>query len=151
MKRTLLITMALAACLVAACASINPFAAAKGADEKAYAVLGTYQIVQGQILKVVNDTTLSANTRRSAAQADAVAFEIIKSLKESMEKYLDAKEQLAAGTTSKERVAIAIANLNDWVRQGQAALADLKKSLATAKNLRSSTVTPFHRLNLGSA
>lgn len=154
MKRIMFAVLALAGCLVAACATINPFAAAKGPDEKAYAVLGTYQVAQRQILKIVNDTTVSTSLRQAAANADAAAVGVLRSLNQALDKYLDARDALAAGATTKDKVAIAIANLNDWVIQAQAAVADVQKALAAAKKKpvrSSSTWTPLNRLNFGSA
>ncbi len=123
----------------------NPLKAADGPDEKAYAVLGSYAIYQRQALKIKADASLPVRVRDAVVQADAVAFPILKSLDAALLQFLDAKAALDAGTTDKEKLAIALANLKKWTEQAKAAVASLKAAAAEGrKTLARSTSTPLN-------
>ena len=67
MKRMLIMpVMLMMAFAVTACTgcTANPFKAAEGVDEQAYAVLGTYQVFQKQALKVLEAFQVAAKARR---------------------------------------------------------------------------------------
>lgn len=117
---------------LSACAA-NPFKAASGADEQAYAVLGSYAIYQRQALKIKADTSLPQGVRDAVVKADAAAFPVLKSLDTALVEFLDAKAALAAGATGKDKLAIAVANLKSWTVKAKDALKDLK---AAAENAR---------------
>lgn len=145
MKRTIICIAAIAvAMLASACASLNPFAAADGPEEKAYAVLGTYHVFQAQALKIASDRTLPDKVRLAVADADAAAVPILKSLDKALADALDARDALDAGKTSKERVSIVLTNLLEWTQKAQRAVNNLKAAVANAKKVTASTATPIH-------
>jgi hypothetical protein len=157
MKRYLMIPMLMCVGLaMAACqqgCTTNPIKAADGPDEQAYAVLGTYHVFQKQALKIVQDATLPANIRSAAANADAVAFPVLKTLDESLTAFLDAKAALDAGVGTEAKVGVAVTNLKKWTTEGRKAVDDFKKAVQDARKAIkpvASTVTPFHRLTLRS-
>ena len=126
----------------------NPFKAASGPDETAYAVLGSYAIYQRQALKIKADTTLPASLRDSVVKADAVAFPVLKALDTALVDFLNAKAALEAGTSTKEKLAIAAANLKQWTSQGIAAVRDLKAATSKAdKTIASVPRSPAISLN----
>jgi hypothetical protein len=142
--RIAILLLAAMAALLPACAS-NPLKAADGPDEKAYAVLGSYAIYQRQALKIKADTSLPASVRDAVVKADAAAYPILRTLDASLSSFLDAKAALDAGTTTKEKLAIALANLKKWTEEAKAAVATLKVAAANAKKTFAySPTTPSH-------
>lgn len=136
MKRLWMMPLLLVAALTTTAytgCTANPFKAAEGADEQAYAVLGSYAIYQRQALKIVQDATLPDGVRRAAAAADAAAYPILKSVDSALVDVLNAKAALDAGSGSKEKVAIATANLQKWTAEGKAAVAAIKAAVINAK------------------
>lgn len=150
MKRMFMTPLLLAVALVAACGSLNPFQAAEGLDEKAYAVLGTYAIVQKQALRVVEDETLSPTIRRTAAEADAKAMPILKGLDQALDLYLDAKEALAGGRGSEERLRIVTTELLGWLERGREAVKSIQGVVGTADKARSKPIAYVPTLALRS-
>lgn len=124
--------------LLGACAA-NPFTAAKGVDEQAFAALGSYNVYQKLALKVVQDQSLPVELRRAAAQADADAFPVVEALNKALTAYLDVQEQLAAGKTSKEKLTIAIANLKDWTTKTVAVVDKLREAVKKKKPVARAT------------
>lgn len=129
--------MAIAMATLVACTgcAANPFKAARGADEQAYAVLGSYVIYQRQALLIVQDVTLPSEVRRVVANADAVAFPVLKAVDTMLVDFLNAKAALDAGTGSEDKVRIATNNLQDWVAQGREALVTLKDAVLNARKV----------------
>lgn len=132
--------LALLVGLLPGCAA-NPLKEAKGADEAAYAVLGSYQVFQKQALKVVQDATLPTGIRRAAADADAAAFPVLKALDQSLTTFLDIKAQVEAGTSKEAKLLTAAANLKDWTTKAQAAVKSLRDAVKKKPTARA---TPFH-------
>jgi len=129
----LLGVLAMMVCLVLPGCASNPFSQAKGADEVAFAALGSYQIFQKQALKVVQDQSLPNDLRRAVAAADAAAFPVIKALDGALTTFLDVQAQVDAGTSTKAKLAIAVANLQDWTAKAQAAVKALRDSVRKKK------------------
>lgn len=158
MKTRLLFAPLVAAMLVgmvacSGCTTIsNPFAAAEGLDEQAYAVMGTYNAFQKQIEKIALDETLPTNVRLAAADADKVATPVIASLSDSLQLYEEVTLALELGKTPSEDVAAVIANLKDWTEQGKAVVKRIKKAVSDAAKAKpvASTVAPSN-LVYGSA
>lgn len=136
--KLLLVSMLTGLIALSACTS-NPLKTASGPDEKAYAVLGTYAIYQRQALKIKADATVPASVRDAVVRADATAFPVLKALDAALVDFLDAKAALDAGATTKEKLAIAISNLQKWTAEGKAVVAALKDAAANAKKTLAST------------
>jgi len=117
--------------LLAACVN-NPLKVAEGDEEKAYAALGIYHIVQLQVLNLVQDQTIPADYRKRIAAAENAALPVIKALDDALLSYLEVKDALAAGTTTDEKVRIAAANLASWTLKAQTSVREISLALKGA-------------------
>lgn len=151
----LLIAVGTAAC--SGCSAINPFAAAHGLDEQAYALIGTYDVAQRQLEKIAADTTLPPAVRLGAADVSKVATPVFVNLDAAVAAYEDAKFQLDSGIGTEAKVMIALSNANSWVTKAKAIFKDVEKAVSDAakaiksRQAKASTMTPFHIRAYGSA
>ena len=86
--RTLALAIALAA--TPACASLelpNPFAAARSADQHAYALLQTYASLVEEAADIVRDPATPAAARRAIGQAERTATPTIEALAAALDAY----------------------------------------------------------------
>jgi hypothetical protein len=97
-----------------ACASLNPFSAAKTTEQKSYALYGTFVIFEQQGAKLIQSPEIPNSVKRAIQQADAVAKPSIDQLKVAADSLLSIKLQLQAGTSDKEKLTIAATNLKKW-------------------------------------
>lgn len=135
LNRFTLVPLLCMAALLTGCAhNINPIAAAEGPDEKGYAVLGVYRIAQTQALKIVQDATLPATVREAVQSAEASAYPVVTQLAGALVEYLEARDQVAAGTTSEEKLAIVISRLSEWTATAQARIAGFQAAIGSARS-----------------
>lgn len=120
--------IALAAAVVA-CTS-NPLAVAQTPEQKYAAVKLTYDALLTPAQAFVSDTTIPADTRRAVQAAVAKSGDLYRSLNTAYVDYVAAKAQLAAGTTSADKLNIASANLANWEQQLEGAVGGLASLIA---------------------
>lgn len=125
--RAFLLTVAVLA--VAACQTTNPLAVAQTPEQKYAAVKLTYDALLTPAQQLVADTTVPADVRRTVQAAVGQSGQIYRSLNAAYIDYVAAKAQLAAGTTSADKVKIAADNLAKWDAQLEAALGSIATSL----------------------
>ena len=113
-----------------ACAYTSPYEAAETPGQKALALLGPYDIIQADAEGVVNDASIPLSVRRAVQRAEDVATPVILELDKAFAKYQVISAQLAQGQSTQEKLDIATANLNDWIRQAEEAIADLGTAIA---------------------
>lgn len=77
----------------------------------------TYEVYQKRAEDAVNDPLAPEDFKEAVRKVEKPASEVIVELLKSTRMYVSIKEQLAAGTTTEEQVAIANANLETWVQQ----------------------------------
>jgi hypothetical protein len=93
------------ALLVGACASL---------ERKSYALYGSFVIFEEQGAKLIQSPEVPNSVKLKIQEADKVAKPAADGLKSAADSVITAKRQLAAGTTDKEKVRIAVANLSSW-------------------------------------
>ena len=100
-----------------ACAAYNPVSKAETTEQRAYAIYGTFVIVEEAAAELIASGTLSDDTVLAIAAADERAKPTADLLIEALEEYLVIKAQLAAGESTQEQLDIAVTNLNLWVER----------------------------------
>ena len=110
--RTALVLTVLAT--LGACASLNPVSKADTAEQKAYALYGTFVVFEEQAAKLVSSSEVPENVKQALRDADKAAKPAADSLLDGVQQVLTVKRELAAGTTTNEKLSIAVANLAGW-------------------------------------
>lgn len=82
----------------------------------AMAVADLYAVYQQRGLEIVQDTSTPAEVREAIKTADAAATPVMRELLASTRVYLQVKADLAAGTTTEDKVVIANEQLEQWVQ-----------------------------------
>lgn len=124
--RTLALAFAIAA--TPACASIelpNPFAAARSADQHAYALLQTYAALVEEAADIVRDPATPAAARRAIGQAERGATPVIEALATALAAYNTARN---AGDDEAARARLARANA-----EAEASVATLASLIENAR------------------
>lgn len=126
------LSAALLICLtlvIQACSNVNPFAVAESPTQQVYALESTYNIVLEQAVKAVNLESTSQNTKDRIVAAERRATPVIESLSQAFKEYTLVRIQLAQGSTSEEKMAIAAEDLEAWVLKAEAAIANLSAAV----------------------
>ena len=100
--------------LAAGCAN-NPVATAETTGQRAYAVLGVYQILVEESAEFVRDPAVNLQRRRAVQEAIAEAKPIRRDLTLAWREYENIKAALADGDSTEAQVTIAANNLERWV------------------------------------
>lgn len=108
-------------------ASANPFGACKSSGQCYLAAAGTYAASQQAALTLLKDPSTPTSVKDGLKKADAAAAPVMGSLAQAYAVYRHAKADLAAGTSSPEKVAIATADLNKWLTDAGPLIANLSK------------------------
>lgn len=96
------------------CAS-NPVAEAQTLEQKAYALYGTFVILEEQADQVVKQSTTPENVRAAIANADAKAKPTADALMQSFLNYSHIEQQFKNGTYSQAELDLATQNLSKSV------------------------------------
>jgi hypothetical protein len=127
------LALGLALALAPGCASLkppsgaiaNPIAAAKTADQKAYALIESYALVLEEAQTLVRDARTPQGVKRALGEAERAATPAIETLKIAVVQYLrakDAYDALAPGAEAQraaQTLAIAAAGLADALQQAE--------------------------------
>lgn len=113
-----IVLLELSVCQAIGCAS-NPVAAAQDSEQRAYALYGTFVIVEEQAAKLISSPQVPNQIVSAIKLADSRAKPSADALVQAVRDYDDASHQLKAGSGSADKVNIASANLLKWVSQAQ--------------------------------
>jgi hypothetical protein len=125
--------LVVAATALAACGSLNPLSKAQTLEQKAYALYGQFTIVEEQAASLVQEASVPASAKKAIAQADAVAKPVADKLLAATLAVDRARDDLAAGRTTEEKLLIATANLQRWYDEVLPLIRDLAAAVKGAK------------------
>lgn len=97
----------------------NPVSGAEDSEQRAYAIYGTFVIVEEQAAKLVASPQIPNPVVSAIKIADSRAKPSADALVQAVRDYDDASHALKAGTGSADKLTIATANLQKWVTQAQ--------------------------------
>jgi hypothetical protein len=105
------------ACLVmlAGCASTNAVGAATDTEQRAYAVYGTFVVIEERGAALVTNPATPPAVTAAIRVADAKAKPTADALLKATQDYLAVAAQVKAGTTTADKLTLASANLNNWI------------------------------------
>lgn len=111
------------------CASVNPFAVAETPTQQVYALESTYNIVLAQAVKALQMDATSLSTKDKIRRAERRATPAIESLSSAFKDYRLALIQINQGQTPDEKIEILAANLERYITQAEAAIANLSATI----------------------
>lgn len=103
--------------LGAGCASLNPVKAASTSEQKAYALYGSFVIFEEQAAKLYQSPTASARVKAALKAADAAAKPVADKLLDATQAVLAIKVEIAAGTSTTDKLVIALQNLDRYITE----------------------------------
>lgn len=104
---------------VPGCAS-NPVASAQTVEQKAYAVYGTFVVMEESAAALKQDPNVITSVKQALVSADAKAKPSADALLQSLRDYEMASDALKAGRSTSDQLSIATANLNAWITRATA-------------------------------
>lgn len=126
-KLEFLVTAICLCILLTACAA-NPIKEAQTLDQKAFASYGQFVIYEELAANLVQDPNVPQAAKLALRSADAVAKPIADRGLDVIRVYDRVAAEVAAGTSSADKLAIATADLQSWIEQATPAV----KGLVTA-------------------
>jgi hypothetical protein len=99
--------------MLAACTT-NPFKTAETPEQNADALYGSYAIWAEQGAEFLKDPTVADEVKRPVAEAIVAAQGPTNSFQDALIQLSKVKAELAAGTTSQEKLLIAQQNVDRW-------------------------------------
>lgn len=126
-------SIVLVALLLQACSSFNPVKKADTAEQRAYALYGTFVILEEQAANLIDTGTLSNNAVIAIANADNRAKPAADSLQDAIAQYEQIKAQFASGQTTRDQVDIAATNLEGWIDEASPLIETFRKTVEGAK------------------
>ena len=106
--------LAFALLMLSACAGLNPVSKAETSEQRAYALYGTFVVFEEQAVKLVASPEVPESVKRSLREADAVAKPAMDSVLEGVNQIFEIRRQLSIGTSTEEKLTIAVTNLDMW-------------------------------------
>lgn len=100
-----------------ACASINPISQAETVEQRAYAVYGTYVIMQESAAVLVSGGNLPNSAVLAIADADERAQPVLDSLLLTFREYLVVKAEFDAGRAEQGTLLTILENVNSWIER----------------------------------
>lgn len=128
----------------AACQRIeraNPVAAAcedlrKNLALCGYATYGTFVIFEELGVKTAADPGIPAGVREAIVRADEAAKPVADNLYDSLRLYEQIRSEIAAGTSSSDKLEIATSSLNRWITEAAPLVANLVKAVNDARGAK---------------
>jgi hypothetical protein len=114
---------------LASCASFNPMSNARTAEQRAWALYGTYVVFQEQAAGMVKDPAVSLATKEALKRAEAASYPVAEGLFTAGQEVIAVRRQLEAGTTGAEQMDIAMRNLSEWYMRAQPLVTSLVDSV----------------------
>ena len=120
MNKILVGIAALAVLTFAGCKTLTaPVSIAETAEQKAYALYGTFVVFEELAAAVVTDQATPENLKEAIRRFDATAKPAADSMLDATRHVITIKTQLAMGKTPNEKLEIANARLVEWVTEAQ--------------------------------
>jgi hypothetical protein len=104
--------------LLAACTN-NPFKTAETPEQTADALYGSYTIAVEQGAQLLKDSTVADDVKRPVAEAMVAAKDPANSFQDALIQYSTVRAQLAAGTTTQDKLVIAQQNVDRWLLEAK--------------------------------
>lgn len=135
MKANRLACLALAALAAAlgleGCAG-NPLKEAQTVQQKAYAIYGTFVIIEEQGAHLVQDPAVPQGVKSAIRSADAAASPLFDTGLDLALQIESIRQDVAAGKTTEDKLLIASANLDRWITEAVPKLAALAAAVRGA-------------------
>lgn len=112
----------------AGCAN-NPVATAETSGQRAFAVLGVYQILVEEAAEFVRDPAVNIQRRRAVQEVIAEAKPIRRDLTLAFREYESIRAAFAREETSEARVELAARELENWVNRLEPLIDSLVQTL----------------------
>lgn len=113
------------------CASSNPLGAAADTNQKAYALYGTFVVFEEQGARLIQDPNVSASIKGAIRAADERAKPSADALAAALQQYESAATALKRGTSTADKVSLATAQVQTWIRQAQGDIAALVSAVSS--------------------
>lgn len=112
---------------------VNPHKTAQTVEQHGDAVFGELTILKEQGARVIQDATVSDQVKRPIAEAIVAAKPATDGLQDSLILYAKVRAEVAAGTSTPERLAIVDRELAGWIAQAQPIISKLAAAIAGAR------------------
>ena len=143
MKRMMFVALALM--MVAGCKTVTaPVEVAQTAEQKAYALYGTFVVFEELAASVVTDPATPAAAKDFIKKSDATVKPAADALLQSARQVIQIQSELAAGKTPTEKLEIANARLESWVVAAQPKIL----ALQCAVNPRQKACDDIHNVQI---
>jgi len=97
------------------CATVSPMAPAQTAEQRAFALYGTFVVAEETAADLVQLPGLGAAQKAAIKDADAKAKPVADALMDAAREVFKIRGELEAGATTNDKLAVAVANLERWV------------------------------------
>lgn len=114
------------------CAS-NPLSIAQDTEQRAYAVYGTFVIVEEQAARAVQNPSIPDAVKVAIRSADARAKPTADALAQAVRDYDDASGAIKAGGSTTASLTVAATNLQKWLIEAQSDVGDLVNAVRKGK------------------
>src|SRR5690606_24745830 len=114
--------------LVQAC-SVNPIARAETAEQRLYAVYGTYVILEETVADIVESDSTPTSSRNRLISTVENTRPVILSMVQAYEEYQDVLAEFQANETTEDRLQFAIDNMVGWVTRSESLVDNLRSQL----------------------
>ena len=130
-KRYAALPLLLALVWLQGCATIaGPYNAAETAEQRAFALYGTFVVFEERGAAIINDQTIDVDARRAIQRADAAAKPVADSMLEAALAVNDVRNQLDAP----EGTLVTVTNnLENWVDRFEPLVTNLLNAIRGAK------------------
>lgn len=109
--------------ILQACATANPFAAAKSTEQQALALYGSFTILKEQAAKLYIEPGTSPSMKEALSKANAAVTPTMNLMYESVIQVKQVRQDFASGKTTEEKLVVATTNLLKWYTQAVPLLA----------------------------
>lgn len=131
--RILLGLMAVVLMAGSSCSTVNSVATAQTPQQKAYAVYGTFVVFEEQAATVVALADVPQSAKDAIKAADAKAKPVADNLLAATKVVIQATNDVSAGKTTNDKLAIAVTSLSGWVDQATPLVNNLIAAVNGAK------------------
>lgn len=109
------------------------FKAADTDAQRAYAVYGTFTVLEEQAAALVEDPAVKPEIKRAIAAADARAKPIVDAMLDTAKVYDDIKEDVQKGVKDKTLLYTVASSLSAWLKNAIPAVENLASAIKGAK------------------
>jgi hypothetical protein len=113
------------------CATVaGPYKAAETAEQKAFALYGTFVVFEERGASVINDQRVDLDARRAIQRADAAAKPVADSLLDAALEVNEVRQEIGA---SENRLETVTRNLENWIMRFEPLVAQLVSAVKGAR------------------